>query len=166
MKEMLQRPTLLTRKDLSVVEILNEKALATGPELAVDYFEYTDTLISNELDQIAQAEKELKLLKANLKSERERIKIGAAQWLASMGVEKLDGIRVSSLTKYTPASSEKLIIHDEDCLFLKNKDFLITTLDEKAVIDFLKNTEIDYSEFVELETVHKEDVCKINKRKA
>ena len=59
----------------------------------------------------------------------------------------------------------KLIIHDEDCDFLKDKEFQITTLDKKAVIDFLVKTEIDYSEFVELETVHKEETAKINRRR-
>lgn len=165
MQKITIKPTLLSRSDLSVIDILNEKAKATSPQLAVDYIEFTDTYLDNQLEQIKQAKKELSLLEAGLKSERERIKIGAAEWLDSLGVDKLEGVRVSSLTKYTPKASEKLTIYDEDCEFLKDKEFQITSLDEKAVIDFLRNTEIDYSEFVKLEIIHKEEIVKINKRK-
>ena len=85
--DILTKPTLLTRKDLTVVEILNEKAKATSPEQAVDYVEYTDTLLANQIEQIKQAKKELSLLEADLKSEQERIKIGAAEWLEDLGVD-------------------------------------------------------------------------------
>jgi len=126
--EMMTRPTLLTRKDLTVVEILNEKAKATSPEQAVDYVEYTDTLIQSELEQIKQAKKELSMLEANLKSEQERIKIGTAEWLDSLGVEKLNGLRVSSLTTYTPKSKEVLKIEDEEFFIKKGFGIEVTTI--------------------------------------
>ena len=165
MSNLTQRPTLLTRKDLTVVEILNEKAKATSPERAVDYVEFTDSLINSELEQIKQAKKELSLLEANLKSEQERIKIGAAQWLDSMGIDALNGLRVSSMTKYVPAPKEELIIHDESWL-MGDKEFVIKTLDKTAVKKWLREEKLDYSEFVELKITHKEPMAKINRRKA
>lgn len=166
MKELMQKPTLLTRPDISVVQILNEKLKATSPERTVDYIEYSDTYIENQLQQIKQAKEELKMIEANLKSDRERIKEGASVWLSEMGIDKLDGLRVSSITTYTPAPTKKLVIHDRECIFLRDKEFIKTSLDETKVKKFLENTDVDYSEFVELEITNKQPMIKINKRKS
>jgi len=165
MNEMMTRPTLLTRKDLTVIEILNEKAKATSPEQAVDYVEYTDTLISNELEQIKQAKKELSLLEAHLKSEQERIKIGAAEWLDSLGVDKLNGLRVSSLTTYTPKSKEVLKIEDEE--FFIKKGFGIEVTTTTISPDLLKEwlAKNPKSKKATLEIIHKQPMITINKRK-
>ena len=156
----LQEPTLLSRPDLSVVEILDEKAKATTPERAVDYIGYTNDYIAN---QIAQCESEVKEYQAKIKSlkqHQERIKHGVAKWIISNGVEKIEGLKVSSVTFYKPKST-KLVIYNEG-YFMDNPNLTKTTLDETAVKEFIGG-EIDYSEFAEIKTTLGESLAKINK---
>ncbi len=164
--KIMQKPTLITRPDISVVQILNDKLSVTTYEQTVDYIEYSDTYLENQLQQIKDAQKELKLLKANIDSDRERIKEGASVWLSEMGIDKLEGLRVSSITTYTPAPTKKLIIHDRECEFLKDSEFQKVSLDEAKVKKFLENSDKDYSEFVELEIINKQPLIRINKRGA
>ncbi len=173
--EIFQRPTLLTRKDLTVVEILNEKAKATSPELAVDYVEYTDTLITRELNQIKQAKKELSFIEANLKSEQERIKIGTAQWLDSLGVDALNGLRVSSISAYTPKSTENITVINENFFLDMGFKKIVISVDmtkakawinkqiEDFDIDVLSTT---FKNDFTYEIINKEPMAKINRRKS
>lgn len=145
--------------------ILNEKLKATSPEATVDYVGFAlDNLDAN----IARAKDAKKELDAYIKEQthaKETIKEGTAKWLADNGIDKLEGMRVSSLTIHEPAPSVKLVIHDRNCELFKNPDFIKTSLDETAIKNFLINSEFDYSEFAELETVNKQPQIKVNRKR-
>ena len=156
--------TSLETLQYTVVEILDEKLKATSPAQTVDYLAFAlDNLASN----IARAKEAKSELDEYIKAQSsivETIKTDSAKWLSDAGIDKLEGIRVSSMTIHEPVPTQKLVITDKD-YFLANKEFIKISLDETKIKNFLLNTEIDYSEYATIETTHNQPQIKINKRK-
>ena len=156
--------TKMETLEYSVAEILDEKLKATSPAQTVDYLAFAlDNLTSN----IARAKEAISELKEYIEAQSsivETIKTDSAKWLSDAGIDKLEGIRVSSMTIHEPAPMQKLIITDKD-YFLGNKEFTKISLDETKIKNFLLNTEIDYSEYATIETTHNQPLIKINMRK-
>ena len=155
--------TSLETLQYSVSEILDEKLKATSPEQTADYVGFAlDNLTSN-IDRAKQAKKELDAYIKEQTNIIETIKEETATWLADSGIDKLEGMRISSLTTYEPKPSEKLIIHSKS-YFLYNPEFVKVSLDETKIKEFISG-EIDYSEYAEIETTHKQPLIKINRRR-
>ena len=158
--------TTLETLQHDVGAILDEKLKATSPQAVADYVALgLDNLEAN-VKRAKEAKKELDAYIKNQQSAIDTIKQDTAEWLANTGIDKLEGMIISSITTYQPEPKVKLVIHDKYCEFLQNPDFMKTSLDETAVKNFLLNTDIDYSEFAELEKEYKQPQIKINKRKA
>lgn len=157
--------TTLEKGVLNVSAVLDEKLKATSSVQVVDYVAFSvDNLDSN----IAQAKEAIEDLKDYIKTQtsiKEEISLGTAQWLQNEGIDKLEGMRVSSITTYTPKPKTKLKITDESYWLGSNK-FTKTTIDETAIKNFLESTEVDYSEYAILEIIHEEPKIKINRKRA
>ena len=157
--------TTLEKGVLSVSAVLDEKLKATSATQVVDYVAFAvDNLDSN----IAQAKQAIEELKDYIKTQtsiKEEISMGTAQWLQNEGIDKLEGMRVSSITTYTPKPKTKLKITDES-YWLGSSRFTKITIDETAIKNFLESAEGDYSEYATLEIIHEEQKIKINKKRA
>lgn len=157
--------TTLETLQHSVGAILDEKLKATSPSQTIDYLAFALDNISSNIKRAKEAKKELDDYISEQNDILETIKIDSAKWLSDMGINKLEGMRVSSATIYNPVPEQKLIIEDRG-YFLGNKNFIKISLDETAIKNFLLSTEIDYSEYAKIETTYKQPQIKINKRKA
>ena len=157
--------TILEKGALSVSAVLDEKLKATSAPQVVDYVAFAVDNIDKNIAQAKQAIEELKEYIKTQTSIKEDINIGTAQWLQNEGIDKLEGMRVSSITTYTPKPKTKLKITDESYWLGSNK-FTKTTIDETAVKNFLESTEVDYSEYATLEIIHEEPKIKINRKRA
>lgn len=157
--------TTLEKGALSVSAVLDEKLKATSAPQVVDYVAFAVDNIDKNIAQAKQAIEELREYIKTQTSIKEDINIGTAQWLQNEGINKLEGMRVSSITTYTPKPKTKLKITDESYWLGSNK-FTKTTIDETAVKNFLENSLIDYSEYATLEIIHEEPKIKINKKRA
>ena len=145
-----------------VGSILDHKLSATSPEAVADYVAFAVDNLTQNIERAKQAKKDLDAYIKEQTNAIETVKEGTSKWLSDNGIDKLEGMRVSSLTTYTPAPTQKLVIHNRG-YFMDNPEFTKITLDETAIKNFISG-EIDYSEFAEIETIHKQDVIKINKR--
>lgn len=157
--------TTLETLQHSVSAILDEKLKATSPAQTVDYLSFALDNINSNIKRAKDAKEELDDYISEQNSILETIKIDSAKWLADMGIDKLEGMRVSSVTVYEPVATHKLVISDKD-YFLGNKNFTKISLDETAIKNFLLGTEIDYSEYATIETTYNQPMIKVNKRKA
>jgi hypothetical protein len=112
---------------------------------------------------LASLKKQLELAKAYAKEE-------VANTLLSLGVEKLEGLRVSSITttKATDKSVAKLEILDEDALL--NRGFFKVEVDteavEKALLSADQRHEVQRYADMNIALVHKPATIRINKRKS
>ena len=157
--------TTLEKGVLNVSAILDEKLKATSATQVVDYVAFAVDNLDSNIQQAKEAIEELKDYIKTQTSIKEEISMGTAQWLQNEGIDKLEGMRVSSITTYTPKPKTKLKITDESYWLGSNK-FTKTTIDETAVKNFLESTEIDYSEYATLEIIHEEPKIKINRKRA
>lgn len=156
--------TTLETMEHDVGAILAEKFKATSPQATVDYVAFAIDNIDANIERAKQAKKDLDAYIKDMNSKKEAIKIGTADFLKDNGVDKLAGMRISSLTTYTPAPKEELVIHINS-YWMENPEFTKTSLDTTAIKNFLKSSEIDYSEYAEIKTTHLQDTIKVNKRK-
>lgn len=157
--------TTLEKGVLNVSAILDEKLKATSATQVVDYVAFAVDNLDSNIQQAKEAIEELKDYIKTQTSIKEEISMGTAQWLQNEGIDKLEGMRVSSITTYTPKPKTKLKITDESYWLGSNK-FTKTTIDETAVKNFLESTEVDYSEYAILEIIHEEPKIKINRKRA
>lgn len=158
--------TSLETLQFSVGEILDEKLKATSPAQTVDYVAFACDNLSSNIERAKEAKRELDEYIKNQTSILDTVKTDTAKWFEASGIDKIEGIRVSSITTYDTKPKEKLIIHDSQ-YWKTFKETMKVSIDELAVKNFLKkdnNMEI-YSEFAEIETTHGESMIKINKRK-
>ena len=111
---------------------------------------------------LASLKKQLELAKATGKEE-------LANALLSLGVKKIEGLAISSITatKATDKSIAKLVILDEDELL--NRGFFKVELDteaiEKALLSADQREEVQQYADMTIELVHKPATIRINKRK-
>jgi len=125
------------------------------------------------LDAKIQYIKEQQLLLASLKKQlelaRSYAKVEVSNALISLGVTKLEGLAISSITatKATDKSVAKLEILDEDELL--NRGFFKVEIDreavEKALLSADQRSEVEQFADMKIELVHKPATIRINKRK-
>lgn len=126
--------------------------------------------IDVKIDYIKEQQKLLASLKKQLELAKGYAKIEVSNALTSLGVTKVEGLAVSSITatKATDKSVAKLIILNEDELM--NRGFFTVELDkesiEKALLSADQRHEVEEFADMTIELVHKPATIRINKRKS
>ena len=109
-------------------------------------------------------------MKKQLESAKSLAKVEVSNALISLGVTKIEGLAISSITatKATDKSVAKLEILDEDALL--NRGYFKVELDneaiEKALLSADQRAEVQEFADMTIEVVHKPATIRINKRKA
>jgi len=122
------------------------------------------------IDYIKEQQRLLTSLKKQLELAKSFAKVEVSNALISLGVTKLEGLAVSSITatKATDKSVAKLMILDEDELL--NRGFFRVELDreaiEKALLSADQRGEVEQFADMKIELVHKPATIRINKRKS
>ena len=122
------------------------------------------------IDYIKEQQRLLVSLKKQLELAKSYGKEEVSKALLSLGVKKLEGLTISSITatKATDKSVAKLEILDEDALM--NAGFFKVELDREAVEQALLSAdqrhEVEQFADMKIEHVHKSATIRINKRKS
>ncbi len=126
--------------------------------------------IDSKINYIREQTKILQNIKKQLELSRNKAKEEVAKALGSFGIDKLEGIKVSSIT-ITPATETnkpKIDILDEDALI--KAGFFSVIVDKKAIEEALYSADQRYEveAFVKtyIETKKKPATIRINKRKS
>ena len=144
-----------------VLAILDAKLEATSPAQVVDYIGLADKHIEDKMSEIATAIKTLQELKKHEEARKDFIKEKCAEWLEGTGLDKLDGLIVSSITINETKPQENLIIENEDALI--NQGYFKTVLDKSKVKKALQEgVEL---EGASIEVVHVANKIRVNKKK-
>jgi len=161
MKIELRKETRLETAPLQEVgAILDYKLSETSPEGVADYIGLSLQNIDDRLTRIKEAEAQIKSLKAELASQMESIKIGSAKWLKEAGIDKLQGMYVSSVSVSKSKPKEDVKIVNEESLI--NQGYFKTSVDKTAVKNaILSSVNVDGAS---IEVTHIEDKVRINKR--
>ena len=144
-----------------VQAILNNKLESTSPAQTVDYM----ALALDHIDsKIADAKSAVKAIQEVIKHEearKEHIKEECAVWLEDTGLDKLDGMIVSSVSINKTKAKENLIVTDEEALI--NGGYFKTVIDtSKAKKDLLEGKEV---EGARIEVIHVANKIKVNKKR-
>lgn len=140
---------------------LDYKLKETSPEGVADYIGLSIQNIDDRLLRIKEAESQIKALKSELTSQIEVIKIGSAKWLNECGIDKLQGIYVSSVSVSSSKPKETLKVVNEESLI--NQGYFKTSLDSTAVKNAIKDgASVDGAT---IEVLHCEDKIRVNTRK-
>ena len=121
------------------------------------------------IEYIKEQQRLLATLKKQLDSAKSTAKIEVSNALLSLGVKKLEGLTISSITatKAIDKSVAKLEILDEDALL--NRGFFKVELDkeavEKALLSADQRAEVEQFADMRIELVNKPATIRINKRK-
>ncbi len=100
-------------------------------------------------------------MKQDAISQKELVKEQTATWLSNSGVDRLDGLIVSSITSYTPAPTVEVTIFDDDAVL--REGYIKHSVDKTRLKrDLLDGVAVDGAE---LNTTHKLHSVKVNKRK-
>ena len=127
------------------------------------------TSLDAKVDYIKEQQKILASLKKQLESAKSLAKVEVSNALISLGVTKIEGLAISSITatKPTDKSVAKLEILDEDALL--NRGFFKVELDkeaiEKALLSADQRAEVEEFADMTIQVVHKPATIRINKRK-
>jgi len=151
----------------SVMSILKAPAVSSyikSDRIAEAFIELDAKIayIKEQQKLLASLKKQLDLAKAYGKEE-------VAKALESLGVTKIEGVTVSSITttKATDKSVAKLEVYDENALM--NLGYFSVTLDkeavEKALLSADQRHEVEEFADMTIEVVHKPATIRINKRK-
>ena len=122
------------------------------------------------IDYIKEQQRLLASLKKQLELAKSYAKEETANTLLSLGVKKIEGLTISSITvtKATDKSIAKLEILDEDELL--NRGFFKVEIDkeavEKALLSADQRDEVEQFADMKIELVHKPATIRINKRKS
>jgi hypothetical protein len=151
---------MITDKD-DVIAILDHKLEATSPAQTVDYM----ALAIDHIDaKIADGKSAIKAIQEAIKHEesrKEHIKEQCSNWLEGTGLDKLNGMIVSSVTINKAKPQENIIITDEEALI--NGGYFKTVVDKtKAKNDLLAGLEV---EGAHIEVVHVANKIKVNKKR-
>ena len=147
--------------DDSVIAILDAKIEATSPAQTVDYM---GLALDNVSRKVAEAKQAIKAIQEIIKHEEaraEHIKEQCAEWLEGTGLDKLDGMIVSSVTINETKPKQELMITSEEALI--NGGYFKTVVDKTAVKQALQNGE--EVEGATLEVTHVANKIKINKKR-
>ena len=121
------------------------------------------------IEYIKEQQRVLATLKKQLDTAKSVAKVEVSNALTSLGVEKLEGLSISSITaiEATDKSVATLEILDEDALL--NRGYFTIELDkkaiEKALISADQRDEVEAFADMKIELVHKPATIRINKRK-
>ena len=161
MKIELARETRLEIAPIQEVKaILDARLETTSPESVADYIALSVQNLDDRLTKIKDAENQIKALKVEIVNQISTIKHGSAEWLSSAGIDKLNGLYISSISISAPKPKEELKIVNEDALI--NAGYFKTTLDKTAVKNAIKDgVEI---EGATIEITHEPEGLRINKR--
>ena len=127
------------------------------------------TSIDVKIDYIKEQQKLLASLKKQLEQAKTYAKVEVSDVLISLGVSKLEGLAISSITasKPTDKSVATLEILDEDALL--NAGYFKVEIDreaiEKALLSADQRHEVEQYADMKIELVHKPATIRINKRK-
>ena len=145
----------------SVQAILDNKLEETSPAITVDYIALALDHIEDKKAEITDAIKTLQDMKKHEELRAEFIKEECATWLEGTGLDKLDGLIVSSVTINETKPKQELIITDEEALI--NGGYFKTVVDKTVVKKALQDgVEV---EGAELEVVYSANKIKINKKR-
>ena len=144
-----------------VLAILDHKLDATSPAQTVDYMALALDHIKAKQDDISEAIAKLQALKKDEVSRAEFIKEECAKWLEGTGLDKLDGLIVSSVTVNESKPKENLVIENEEVLI--NQGYFKTVLDKTAVKQALQDGK--NLEGATLEVTHVANKIRVNKKK-
>lgn len=152
----------------TIVSILENENLS--------YFAKTDRIasammnIDTKIEYIKEQTRLLQHMKKQLELSRIKAKEQVAKALDSFGIDKLEGIQISSITIAPAAESSKTRVHilNEDALI--KAGFFTVVLDEKAVEEALYSAdqrhEVEAYVDTSVETKEKPATIRINKRKS
>ena len=121
------------------------------------------------IDYIKEQQRLLASLKKQLELAKSSAKVEVSNALISLGVTKIEGLAISSITatKGTDRGVAKLAILDEDELL--NRGFFKVELDteaiEKALLSADQRHEVEQFADMKIELAHKPATIRINKRK-
>ena len=152
----------------SVMDIL--KAPTQSSFAKADRIAEVFVSIDVKIDYIKEQQKLLASLKKQLELAKGYAKVEVSNALISLGVTKVEGLAVSSITatKATDKSIAKLVILNEDELM--NRGFFKVELDkesvEKALLSADQRQEVEKYADMTIELVHKPATIRINKRKS
>ena len=152
----------------SVMDIL--KAPTQSSFAKADRIAEVFVSIDVKIDYIKEQQKLLASLKKQLELAKGYAKVEVSNALISLGVTKVEGLAVSSITatKATDKSIAKLVILNEDELM--NRGFFKVELDkesvEKALLSADQRHEVEEYADMTIELVHKPATIRINKRKS
>lgn len=144
-----------------VQAILNSKLDATSPAQTVDYMALALDNIDNKVIDAKNAIKAIQEVIKHEEARKEHIKEQCAEWLEDTGLDKLEGMIVSSVTINKTAAKENLIVMDEDALI--NQGYFKTVLDKTAVKKALQDGK--EVEGAKLEVIHVANKIKVNKKR-
>ena len=151
----------------SVMNIL--KAPTQSSFAKADSIAEAFTSLDAKIDYIKEQQRLLATLKKQLELAKSLAKIEVSNALISLGVTKLEGLAISSITatKATDKSVAKLEILNEDELL--NRGFFKVEVDteavEKALLSADQRHEVEEFADMKIELVHKPATIRINKRK-
>jgi hypothetical protein len=155
--------TSLELLNSSVAAILDAKLAATSPQSVADYIAFSLDNLDANIDRAKQAKKELDEYIKHQQSVIDTIKQDSAKWLSDVGVDKLEGMRISSVTTYQPAHEQKLVIHNRE--YFEHLGLIKTSLDETKIKALINESASDLSKYAEIEVTHKQPLIKVNGRK-
>lgn len=141
--------------------VLDFKLQSASPEIVADYIALSIQNLDDKLTRIKEAESQMKSLKSEIALQIETIKNGSAKWLHECGINKLQGIYVSSISISSTKPKETLKVINEDSLI--NQGYFKTTVDLTAVKNAIKDGV--NVEGAEIEVIHCEDSLRVNQRK-
>lgn len=158
----LRKETRLESSPLHEVgAVLDFKLESTNSEGVADYIGLSIQNITDRLTRIKEAETQIKSLKSELTEQIDIIKLGSAKWLKECGIDKLNGMYVSSVSVSKAKPKEDLKVINEESLI--NQGFFKTVVDKTAAKQaILDGTEVDGAV---IEVTHIEDKVRINMRK-
>ena len=127
------------------------------------------TSIDVKIDYIKEQQKLLASLKKQLEQAKTYAKVEVSDVLISLGVSKLEGLAISSITASKPTDKSVAILEilDEDALL--NAGYFKVEIDreavEKALLSEDQRHEVEQYANMTIELVHKPATIRINKRK-
>ena len=151
----------------SVMEILQTPTVSSY--IKADRIAEAFVSLDSKIEYIKEQQRLLASLKKQLETAKSIAKEEVSKALTSLGVSKLEGLTISSITatKATDKSVAKLEILDEDELL--NRGFFKVEVDreavEKALLSADQRHEVEEFADMKIELVHKPATIRINKRK-
>ena len=136
-----------------------------------DYIGFSIAAIDDKIDSIDEEIKELQALKKALKDAKEISQEVGAEVFGEYGIEKLEGVGISSITinEAKHKSKEELIIKNASELIMRGYVKRVVMLDEEAILDALysADTRADVEAFANVNIIQETIPAKlkINKRR-